>query len=89
MQMVVVWDFTSFWQFNIIFCSMLDNHTSIKLKHTKMTSLTSFLRGCCLLSLLRPMLPSVRGFAISSDGYFYIENGMLCVLIRIALMKQF
>ena len=27
--------------------------------------------GCYLLSLLRPMLPSVGGFAISSDGYFY------------------
>ena len=24
------WDFTSFWQFDIIFCSMLDNHASVK-----------------------------------------------------------
>ena len=39
-----------------------------------MTSLTSFLRGCYryLPSLLRPMLPSVGGFAISSAGYFYL-----------------
>ena len=35
-----------------------------------MTSLTSILRGCYELSLLRPMLSLVRGFAISSDGYF-------------------
>ena len=35
-----------------------------------MTDLTLFLRGCYLLSLLRPMLPSVGGFASSSDGYF-------------------
>ena len=27
--MVAVWDFTSFWQFDIIFCSMLDNHASV------------------------------------------------------------
>ena len=40
------------------------------MKHTRMTSLTSFLRGCYLPSLLRPMLPLVGGFAISSDGYF-------------------
>ena len=39
-----------------------------------MTSLTSFLRVCCLLSLLRPMLPSVGGFAISSDGYFCFQK---------------
>ena len=48
------------------------------MKHTRMTSLTSFLKGCYLLSLQRPMLPSVGGFAISSDGYFffrlYIKN---------------
>ena len=37
-----------------------------------MTSLTSFLRGCYLPSLLRPMLHSVEGFAISSDGYFLL-----------------
>ena len=30
MKMVAVWDFTSFWQFDIIFCSMLDNHASVK-----------------------------------------------------------
>ena len=65
--MVAVWDFT----FDVIFCSMLDNHASIKLKHTRMTSLTSFLRGCYLLSLLRLMPPLVGGFAISSDGYFF------------------
>ena len=28
--MVAVWDFTSFWQFDVIFCSMLDNHASVK-----------------------------------------------------------
>ena len=48
---------------------MLDNHVNIR--HTKMTSLISFLRGCYLPSLLRPMLLSAGGFAISSDGYFY------------------
>ena len=62
--MVAVWDFTSFRQFDIIFCSMLDNHASFKqfvnIKHTRMTGLTSFLRECYLPSLLRPMLPSVR-----------------------------
>ena len=26
---VAVWDFTSFWQFGIIFCSVLDNHVSV------------------------------------------------------------
>ena len=30
MCMVAVWDFTSFWQFDIIFCSVLDNHASVK-----------------------------------------------------------
>ena len=68
--MVAVWDVTSVWQFNIIFCSMLDNRASIKLKYTRLTSLTSFLRGCYLLSLLRPMLPLIGGFAISDDDYF-------------------
>ena len=29
------------------------------MKHTRMTSLTSFLRGCYLPSLFRPILPSV------------------------------
>ena len=29
MYMVAVWDFSSFWQFDIIFSSMLDNHASI------------------------------------------------------------
>ena len=43
------------------------------MKHTRMTSLTSFLRRCYLLSLLRPMLPSVGGFAISSDCAFSCE----------------
>ena len=43
------------------------------MKHTGMTSLTSFLRRCYLLSLLRPMLPSVGGFAISSDCAFSCE----------------
>ena len=45
------------------------------MKHTRMYNiqgcLTSFIRGCYLLSLLRPMLPLVGDFAISSDGYFY------------------
>ena len=45
------------------------------MKHTRMTSLASFLRGCYLLSLLRPMLPSVGGFAISSDGFFFVTLG--------------
>ena len=58
---------------------MLDNHASmlnryVNIKHTRMTSLTSFLRGCYLLSLLRPMLPSVGGFAISSDGIDGVES---------------
>ena len=35
-----------------------------------MISLTLFLRGCHLQSLLKPMLPLVGGFAIFSDGYF-------------------
>ena len=26
----VVWDYTSFWQFDIMFCSELDNHVSVK-----------------------------------------------------------
>ena len=63
---------------------MLDNHASVKqvmsIKHTRMTGLTSFLRGCYLPSLLRPMLPSVGGFAISSDGYFYAYSCPLCNL---------
>ena len=63
--MVAVWEFTSFWQFDIIFCSVLNNHASVKqgnvnIKHMRMTSLTSFLRGYNFLSLLRPMLPLVR-----------------------------
>ena len=29
-SLVVVWDFTSFWQFDIIFHLMLDNHASVK-----------------------------------------------------------
>ena len=28
--MVAVWDFTSFWQLDIIICSVLDNHASVK-----------------------------------------------------------
>ena len=39
---------------------MLDNHApvgNVNIKHTEMTSLTSFLRGCHLPTLLRPMLP--------------------------------
>ena len=35
-----------------------------------MTSLTLFLNACYLLSLLRPMLPSVGGVAISCEDYF-------------------
>ena len=51
---------------------MLYNHASVtqgnvNIKHT---GITSFSRGCYLPSLLRLMLPSVGGFAISSDGYF-------------------
>ena len=74
--MVGVWDFTSFWQFDIFFLAQcliimhLLNRYNNNIKHTRMTSLTSFLRGRYLPSLLRPMLPSVVGFAISSDGYF-------------------
>ena len=30
MYMVAVWDVTSFWQFDIIFCSVLDNHESVE-----------------------------------------------------------
>ena len=41
-----------------------------------MTSLTSFLRGCYLLRLLRPMLPLVWGFVISYDGYFLTVRWM-------------
>ena len=46
---------------------------NLPLKHTRMTSLTSkmLLRACYLFRLHRPMLLSVRGFAITSDGYFY------------------
>ena len=51
------------------------------MKHTRMTSLTSFSRGCYLPSLLRPMLPSVRGFAISSDGYFYLQEHCSTVIL--------
>ena len=120
--MVAVWNFTSFLAVLHYFCSLLDNHASVKtgnvsinhtrmttvktgnvsinhtrmttvktgnvsinhtrmttvktgnvsIKHTRMTtSLTSFLRGCYLPSLPRPMLPLVGGFAISSDGYFF------------------
>ena len=47
---------------------------NVNIKHTRMTSLTSFSRGCYLPSLLRPMLPSVGGFAISSDGYFCMPS---------------
>ena len=73
--MVAVWDSTSFWQFEIIFCSMLDNHASVKgqcqykaYKHDKSNFI---LRGCYLLSLLRPMLSSVGGFAISVFFFFF------------------
>ena len=45
------------------------------MKHTRMTRLTSFLRGCFLLILLRPMLPLVGGFAISSDSYILNVDG--------------
>ena len=27
--MVAVWDFTSFWQFDILFCLVHDNHASV------------------------------------------------------------
>ena len=47
------------------------------IKRTKMTSLTSFLKGCFLLSLLRPNLPSVGGSAISSDGFFFLNTDIL------------
>ena len=40
------------------------------MKHRRLISLTLFLIGCYLLSLFRPMLPSVGGFVTSSDGYF-------------------
>ena len=46
------------------------------IQHTRMTSLTLLLRGCYLLSFkLRPMLPSVGGFAISSAGFFSVFQG--------------
>ena len=45
------------------------------MKHTRMTSLTSFLSGCFLLRLFRPMLPSVGGFTISSDDYILNVDG--------------
>ena len=64
MQRVAVWDFTSFWQFDIILCSM----------HTRMTSLTLLLRGCYLPSLLRPMLPSVRDFASAISSIFSLAE---------------
>ena len=40
--LVVVWDYTSCWQFDIMSCSELDNHASVKqvmsiYKHTRMT----------------------------------------------------
>ena len=28
--MATIWDFTSFWQFDIIFCSLLGDHASVK-----------------------------------------------------------
>ena len=66
----------SFWQFGIIVCSVLDNyayvkHVIVNIKTTRMISLSLFLRAFYLLSLLRPILTSVGGFAISSDGYFF------------------
>ena len=42
-----------------------------------MTRLTSLLRACYLLRLLRPMLPSVGGFAISYNFYFFRSH--LCL----------
>ena len=67
-----------------MFSSLLDNHASVKqtvnIKHTRISNLTSLLTGCYLLTLLRPMLPSVGGFAISSDGYFFFrEHLSFCV----------
>ena len=78
--MVAVWDFSFFWQFDTRFCSVLDYHASVKqvmpiYKDDKSNFIfkpTSFLRVCYLLSVLRPMLPLVGGFAISSDGYFFL-----------------
>ena len=57
------------------------------MKHTKMTNLTLFLRGCYLLSLLRPILPSVGGFAISCDGCFY-HNTTVPLLIVIYIVTN-
>ena len=51
------------------------------MKHTRMTSLTSFLRTCYLLSLFRLMLASVGGFAISSDDFFIWSSGKLTFLM--------
>ena len=53
-------------------------NSNVNIRHTRMTSLTLFLRGCSLPSLLRPMLPSVGGFAIFSDfirmlGFFQTD----------------
>ena len=74
--MVAVWDFTSFWQFDILFCLVHDNHASVmsvsimsikKINKANKDDKSDFV----LLSLFRPMLPSVGGFAVSSDGYFH------------------
>ena len=82
--MVAVWDFTSFWQFDILFAQcLIIMHLltcNVSIKHTRMTSLTSFLRKCYLPSLLRPMLSLVGGFPISSDGYFYLFGGNILVI---------
>ena len=47
-----------------------------------MTSLTLVFRACDLLSLLRPMLPSVGGFAILSDGYFFVDFGFCYIIAQ-------
>ena len=71
--MVAVWDFNSFWQFDIIFAQcLIIMHLLNRYKAYKGDKSNFVLRGCYLLSLLRPMLPSDGGFAISLDGYFLI-----------------
>ena len=51
-----------------------------------MTSLSLFLRACYFLSLLRPVSPSVVGFAISSDGYFL--SVIMVYFIHIYLLQN-
>ena len=62
-QIVAVWEITSFWQLDITFCSLLDNRASVKDDKSNFV-----LRACYLLSLSRPMLPSVGGLIAIFTG---------------------